>query len=546
MPVIGFQKFYGRKAVLDILRKRVLDFKDGYRQNAALIGSRHIGKTFIFHKFLSEVAAPDTIQIYIDAEHKDAEYFCNKIAGSILYEFSKIRTLPLNENLNILLETTQTFLPKTISSIKKAQKYLRHDKSLEAYKEMIALPQLFSSETGLFCLLVIDEFQCLEEWGITDVFQELGKTIMTQKQCLYVFGSSFPEEAQMILSEKLSLLFGNFETIEVKAFDVKTCQDYVAQHLGDLHIREDLRDFLIDFTGGHPLYLRLLCEALLHLAKSHDQKEIFVPLLSRAVEDVLFDPWGVLSRHFDLMVNQLCCGKGNAVNASILMALSEGKQKIKDLSDKMMFKQGSLSPRLKRLQAEGIVAKTGRSFYICDRLLRYWLFYVFRRRWEVMETDFENQREKFQKEFIHAVDTFRLQFTKEMSSRVMELLSCFDDEAFQSGGRQYKLPVFEKIASEKSFHIPGADFDVIQASTLQGDVWVVLLKAGEVKEQDFTAVVAQIKERFPRPQRCILIALSDLDETVRVRALQERMWIWNENELRTLLHIYNKPYIAVL
>lgn len=544
MVVTGCQTFYGRKAVLDILRKRVLDFKDGYRQNAALTGFRHIGKTSILQKFLAEVSAPDTVQIYIDAEFKDAAYFCSKIAGSILYEFSKIRSLPLNEQLTILIETTQEFLPRTTAAIKKAQRLLRHGKDAEAYTEMIALPQVFSSETGLFCVLVIDEFQCLEDWGIADAFSALGKTIMTQKQCLYIFGSSTPEQARTILSEKLSLLFGNFETIEIGAFDMKTCGEYVSRHLPGLQIRDDLKAFLIDFTGGHPLYLRLLCSQLVYLAGAHDQKEIFVPLLSRAVEDIVFDPWGVLSRHFDLMIQQVCAGRGNMLNAAVLTALSGGKKKVKDLAEALEVKQGGLSLRLRRLQEAGLAAKTGRSFYINDRLLRYWLFYVFRRRWEAMEIDPARRREQFRAEFARAADDFRLQYSKEMPSRIMELFSCFDDEAFHSGGRQYKLPVFETIAAEKFGPVPGADFDVIRALTLSGDVWVALLKDGDIREQDLSAAVAQIRERFARPRRCILISLTDLDETVRVRALQERMWIWNENELRTLLNIYNKPYIA--
>ncbi len=81
MSVVGLEKFYGRKATLDILRKRVLDFKDGYRQNVALIGERYIGKTFVLHKFLSEMAAPDTLQVYIDVEYKGVDYFCQKMVG---------------------------------------------------------------------------------------------------------------------------------------------------------------------------------------------------------------------------------------------------------------------------------------------------------------------------------------------------------------------------------------------------------------------------------------------------------------------------------
>ena len=44
--------------------------------------------------------------------------------------------------------------------------------------------------------------------------------------------------------------------------------------------------------------------------------------------------------------------------------------------------------------------------------------------------------------------------------------------------------------------------------------------------------------------RCILISLSSLDENARVRALQERMWIWNEVEVNTLMNLFDKPFIV--
>jgi hypothetical protein len=47
-----------------------------------------------------------------------------------------------------------------------------------------------------------------------------------------------------------------------------------------------------------------------------------------------------------------------------------------------------------------------------------------------------------------------------------------------------------------------------------------------------------------RPRRCVIVSLSDLDEGARLRALEERMWIWNEPELNSLMNLYDKPYIV--
>ncbi|HSV44098.1 MAG TPA: hypothetical protein VLJ10_06035, partial [Candidatus Bathyarchaeia archaeon] len=475
MPVTGLEKFYGRKSELDLLRKRILDFKDGYRQNVALIGERYVGKTFLLQKFLSEAALPDLVQVYIDVEQKDIGYFCRRMAGSVLYEFSRIHHLPLHDDLNLLIESTQSSLPQTSSLIQRIQKYIHQGKKLEAYKDIIALPQVFSAETGLFCVFVFDEFHDMQDWGVPEIFQELGKVVMTQKQSLYVFSSSCGDEAKTILSEKLSLLFGNFEVIDIGALDQATCQDYIGHHLPGVTISEELRNFLIDFTGGHPLYLRLLCEAMFSLCVVHHQREVFLPVLSRAVEDVLFDPWGVLSRHFDLLMNQLCAGKGNLVNADLVIALTSQKCRVQELAGNFGVSQKVLAPRMGRLQELGIIGKSGRSFYIRDRLFRYWLRYVFRRRRDAIDIDPARGLEQFQAEFAAAIEDFRIQITKDMPVRIMELFHCFDDESIHMDGRRYKLPVFDHISLEKMKFAAAAGFHLLRASA-GADEWLILLK----------------------------------------------------------------------
>ena len=197
-----------------------------------------------------------------------------------------------------------------------------------------------------------------------------------------------------------------------------------------------------------------------------------------------------------------------------------------------------------RLQETGIVGKSGRSFYIRDRLLRYWLRYVFRRRRDAMDIDPARFLEEFQAAFAAAVEDFRIQIKKDMPVRIMELFHCFDDEAIHMDGRRYKLPVFDNISLEKMKFAAAAGFHLLRASA-GADEWLILLKPEQVKEQDLSQIIAEVKKEYVRPQRCVLISMHDLDETARVRALQERMWIWNERELRTLFNIYNKPYLVV-
>jgi len=542
MVMMGLDKFYGRKDILELLKKRVLDFKDGYRQNIALLGERYIGKTSVLHKFLESIELRSIIPVYVDLENRELGQFCERISSSLLYQFLRSRGQSCHEDLKLLLESVQDSLPLTVKSIRRIQAHLAHGRQADAYREVIALPQTFSSETGLFCVLMLDEFQALDDWDIPDVFRDLGKTIMTQKQCLYIVSSSLPSVAETILSEKLSLLFGNFEVRWVEPFSIRTCQEFIVAHLQSVQISDSLRDFLIDFTGRRPLYLKLLCHELRTYCSLHGQGEVFVPVLTEAVKSVLFNPWGVLSRHFDLFMDALCF-KGNVLNARILLVLSNGKQKLKDIAHLMNVKQSLISPRISRLIEGGHVVKNGKFFYIDDRLFRYWLKFVFQKRQQAIEYGLERQMQDFEKEFIAIVEHFQVTNQKDVQARIIELFNCFDDEAVQMNGRRYKLPVFQRLSSIKRLDGAADPFAFIEARTSSGN-WCVVLTRRSVQEQEIANIAAHLKKRNQKLERCVLIALEDLDENVRVRALQERMWIWNENELNTLLNIYDQSYIV--
>ena len=542
MSFLEMNKFFGRKDTLALLKKRVLDLKEGYRQNIAFLGKKYVGKTTILKKFLSDLDDRDIVEIYLDLENKDLDYLYYRFVTSILFSFSRSKGLPLCEDINLLLQSTQSCLPQTTKAIKKIQYHLSVNKKMEAYREILSLSQIFAKESNKYCILMLDEFQALEDFSLSEVFQELGKKIMTQKRCLYVMTSSQPQMAKKILSEKLSLLFGDFEKISVGPFDTKTSQEFIRYQMKDLRMGLQLTNFLIDFTCGHPLYLRLICRELIHLSVLHNQNEIFTPLLSRSIENVLFDLWGACARHFDFTMHALCNGKGNASNASLLMALSSGKQKAKDVIAKTHLQKSVVISKLNRLAEMGIITKNGYFYYIEDKLFKYWLTYVFKRNWKHGNLDFEKQQRQFSKDLSIAMDKFNLNSGKDLSLRIVELLSCFEDESFNINGRKYKLPLFEKVVSQRVRKNSGGYVDIIKAATQAGD-WIVFLKKGSVCESDINSLMDVSRDAVKKPKKCILISPFDLDENARVRALQERMWIWNEGELKSLLNFYDKPYI---
>ncbi|MBF0490843.1 MAG: AAA family ATPase [Candidatus Omnitrophica bacterium] len=534
--------FYGRREILDLLNKRVRGLRDGYRQNLALLGSRHVGKTALLKRFISNFEDKDVIVLYLDLESRDFSYFVQQFSKTILYHFLKSQNLPLHEDLKLLCESCRLSIPATTAEIESIQNLLKEGKNNEVYASLLNLSDVFYGETKKSLVLIFDEFQNLENFPLTDVYVELGKRIMTQKNCLYITTSSNQEQARDIFSEKLSLLFGNFEIVEILPFDLATSQGLIDHNLEGIKIGLYLKNFLADFTGGYPLYINMLCQELICLTALYRQEEIYAPIITQAIENLVFNPWGVISRHFELTVSDLRKGKPSLSLCSLLVALSEGKHRIVDAAQYLNLKPTGVTQRINNLLEADVVEKNGNYYHIKDKLFRYWIKYVYQRRVKAIDLEPGRGRKSFKEEINRCVNEFQMVARKDLSLRIMDLLHKFDEEDFELGGRRYKLNAFKDVSQLKLRLGAGNFLDALLASSSEGQ-WLIVLKKDPILDHDLSSLAEEIKKLSPRPGRCVLISLSGLDESAKVRALQEKWWIWNEAQVNTLMHLYDEPYL---
>ena len=534
--------FCGRGHILETLRKRMAGLKEGYRQNVALLGGRTMGKTAIVQKMMADHDDPAVLIVYLDLESRDFPYFTVQFTKSILYHFLKAQGLPLQEDLKLLCESCRQSLPQTVAAIEAIQVHLAEGQETEAvYAALLGLPEIFCNEAKKSLVLIFDEFQNLANFEIMDVFQELGKRIMTQKNCLYIFTSSYENQARIILAEKLSLLFGNFEIIAIAPFDLSASQQLIDRHLSGIKIGLQLKNFLADFTGGHPLYLTMMCQELICLCGVFRQEEIYAPIVTQAIENLVFNPWGVISRHFELLMQETASNRSNG--ASVLIALSEGKHKTGDLAAHLSIKQTQVAQRLNTLLQAEIIEKNGNYYHIKDKMFKYWIKYVYERRVRGVDLEPGRGRKMFKEEITRAVNDFQMIARKDLSARMVDLLHKFDNESFTLSGRRYNLSMFRDIVPVKMRIGAGNFFEALQAQGEEGG-WLLVLKKDPVHENDLSGIIDEMKKMSPRPQRCVIVSLSGVDDNARIRALQEKLWIWNEQEVNALMHLYDEPYIV--
>jgi predicted transcriptional regulator len=288
--------------------------------------------------------------------------------------------------------------------------------------------------------------------------------------------------------------------------------------------------------------LKLICRELKNLTAVYQQNEIFLPLLSQAVENTIFDQWGVISRHFELMINKLSREKGDHVVSLVLISLSNGKYKIDDIVKDTGIFRSKITQKMSRLIELGIIIKNGNHHYFKDKLFKYWMKYVCQRRLRGVALTPDKLLQQFQEEFHANVEDFNVATRQDFSSRVIDLFYCFDNEALNLNGRRYKLPTFREITPCKFKNDTGTYVDAIKAVTKDA-VWFIVSKKDHVEENDVNTILREAKRFDPRPEKCLIVSLTDLDENARLKALQERCWIWSEQELNTLLTLFNKPYI---
>ncbi|MBI4309517.1 MAG: ATP-binding protein [Candidatus Omnitrophica bacterium] len=544
MNIIDYDhNFFGRQDILGVLRKRITGLKEGYRQNVALLGSRTTGKTAIIQKLISDHDDRDTIILYLDLESRDFSYFVLQFTKSLLYHFSKVQGLIAQEDLKLLCLSCREMVPQTVAAVEAVNARLAEGKTAECYGALLALPDIFYVETKKAVILVFDEFQNLQNFDVPEVFTELGRRIMTQKSCLYIVTSSYQAQARAILAEKLSLLFGNFEIIPVLPFDLAASAQLADRHLSGIKIGLQLKNFLADFTGGHPLYINILCQELIYLCGVYRQEEIYAPILTQAVENLLFNPWGVLSRHFELEVHGLCRGRSGGPLSSVLIALAEGKHRVADLAAHLSLKTSQAAQRVNILLTADIIEKNGNYYHIKDKLFKYWIKFVYERRLRAIDLENGKSRKLFKEEINKAANDFQMTARKDLSARMTELLHKFDSEALEIAGRRYKLSMFKDITPVKLRLGAGNFFDAISAAGEDGR-WLIVLKKDPVHENDLNAFLEEMKKMTPKPQRCVIVSLSGLDDNAKIRALQEKLWVWNEEEINTLMRLYDEPYIV--
>jgi hypothetical protein len=539
-PAIG-ERFFGREEVLGLLNKRVLALKEGYRQNIAFTGQSLAGKTSILHHFLYTIKDEDFIAIYIEISREPFKVFSSRFIATLLYAALKKSGIAVSTDMASILEKSQKIFPKTSLASSKISAMIEKGDIDEAYSSLLGLTSTLKEEIKMPCIVILDEFDNIEHMGVKNPFLNFGKVIMVQKDTMYIVTSSRNQAIKKILSEKLSLLFGNFEIIKISGFDLETASHFIDTRLEGFDMDDDVKRFLIAFSDGNPFYLHHITEsartAALGLMSNHIDKKV----VSRALLEQVYESGGRIHQYLLNFILDLVDVKSREEYVSILTAIARGKNKLQLIAKSVKMKTVDTSKALIRLTELGFISKNGVFYKIDDIVLDFWLKYVYRKRRTELIDDIFNRTKIFEEDANLFVSSYIEAANKDMIEKIQDLFSLFSNEILPIESKQVRLPHFTKV-DVKTF----LDQKKMIVATYRGSSWLVEPFEKIVDDNDIIDFMRRMKASGLKISNKVIITLRGIDENTKLLAKELKITIWDLQTMNMLLNLYGKKRLVVL
>ncbi len=537
---IAGKDFFGRAQESQLLKERLAAFKSGFRQNIAVLGRPHIGKTSLVKNFLTHIHDEQVMPVYVEARDEDFSFFADRFIGSLLYNYSITKGVDSHkDDIKFLIANSKKALPRIVESIEKIYTYLGKKDIQKAYDCLLDLPQLAGSDAHLKCALIIEGFDKLINYGLARAFSDLGRKIMAQRDTLFVLTSSSAIKARHILNEQLQLLFGNFQIIELDEFDFTTARDYLEEKFSSFGIPDRHARFLINFTDGHPFYLNTFAGALCDALIQKKQRNVTTALVLDTLVNTLFNSTGQLHQHFKDIIYRYK-NKHNDAGVSVLVALSEANHKAPYLMNLLGRRANDVSNAIAHLEDTGIVERVGVFNRIRDLPLRFWLKSVYYKEREDFTLDVSH-RHKF---FIFSVNKFYSDVIKstrqDLYGYIVDLFRMFKGDMVKIGQKGHLLPAFGDVC----IRVIGENGPYITGHS-KGKNWICQIHKRKTQEKHIIDFLKDTKAGKYKFNSKVLITLNGMEDNARLLAKDSGIWAWNLKTLNLLLDVYGKQKVVV-
>jgi len=354
---------------------------------------------------------------------------------------------------------------------------------------------------------------------------------------MYIVSSSQKTLLKDILSKKLSLLFGNFEVIEIDGFDSQTAQSFISEKIGDTEPLHFIKNYLIQVTQGSPFYLEVLTNRFSSLMKRHGTGRSSRECLLNAFADLLYESEGVINQYFTNNINFFLEKASRKKLIPILLSLAHGNSTIKAVQKDLGRHDKDLGVKLKKLQEMDLVVNSGVFYKISEKLFEYWLKYVYFLKSRSMIDDMDIKYLEF-KEALEADYKKYLEYGSKSTVEVIcDLFKSFGGEKIKINMNSRRMPRFETVEHHGLSHgisrITG---------TFADKKWVCYVKQDDITDERDVWDLGSIKpenEKY-KISRKIVISLKGIEQNAFLLAKDKNIWVWDLKQLNEVLRLFKK------
>ncbi len=538
-PVLG-SDFFERDDILGLLTKRLNAFKQGYRQNMALLGARSVGKSSILQEFIARNSDPEIISIFMEVPQGSLELFLKRFMGGCLTGLLKSKREDLPHDVTGLIQRAKKYVPKTARHMRSVLRLINLERNDEAYREVLALPRIMREEAGARAIVVLDCFGDLENLPVRDPFGILGKEIMVDKDTLYLVASSHPAKSRGIFREKLNLLFGNFEVFEIKNFDFDSAFRSIQKRIGEGKISRAEQHFLVQMTDARPFYLKTILDRILELLALGNSQIVSKEIIFKAFSDEVLNFSGRIHSHFHCLYAMAPRQKNYLSPIQVLAGIALGHRRIQKLAKHLNRRITDTQKVLQKLLDEEVIQKEGSMYLIPDHLFRFWLRHVVSIGFLGFESDPKRRNQFFLNTLESQYRTYEEELAKDLPKRVEELFRVFSGDTISIGSSKFLCPVFQDVISKPT---NGRVFPVYARSG-KGS-WLCQIASKPVREEDIRVFRDDVRKLRNKVHQRVVVALSGIDLNATLMAKDSKISVWDLKNFNTLLDIYDRPKVIL-
>ncbi len=535
MAAVGINtgEFFSRQQTLDLLRKRVEGFRKGSKQNVALIGKEHIGKSPLLLNFYEELLqSPEIIPVYIELREEPCQLFEKRFIDSLLHCFEAGE----GEDAEKILPATCPRLWEDISKLKKSSRKTQ-EQILKTVFDMVGALQ---QETGRQVVLMLDEFQKLSWFRVKSPFAMLGEKIMTQREVMYIVASSTVKRARDILDNDLSMLFGNFEVHVLAPPGAGESLVFLRRNLPGLDVPVELLNFLLCVTGRNPLHLESIAREIQYVALRENKGAISPEIVSEALSVQLCSPAASTHQYMLNTVNSVIDAR-SVKDLEILLAIAGGSKKSPQIAKSISKSASQTTRKLEKFVNADILVKLGQVYDYSDTLLKLWMRLVHGAQCYSFKPMIEDKEKKeIRKKIIDIMDLFVSSSCMELSERLRGLFKLFENDFIEFAGRALRFPKFQTV-SEKT---AGESQIPVFASAGKTKFWAVDYARETVTESQIMQFLGKLSHA-PKTGMKIFLCCNGIDTNAKLLAKEKEIWLWTVHDLNLLCEIYEQPKFMV-